>query len=173
MREELLKDGRVREILDLKAQSYRGDIRVEADVSLDPNVTLAESRVLTDELRARLESCFPEVQETVISLHPADGWQGAIHKDDKERIRHLVGEHECRFASIHELEVTSSGGMHRIHLALGVPYALPVAEAHEVGHRLESQIRLLFPEGARIDIHIEPCNEECAACRAVCPVRKK
>jgi cation diffusion facilitator family transporter len=173
MREELLKDTRVREILELKAQSYRGDLRVEAGVSLDPDVTLAESRVVTDELRARLERCFPEIQETVISLHPADGWQNAIHKDDMELIRGIVGEHQSRFAGIHELEVISSGGIHRIHLALGFPHALPVAEAHSVGRNLESQIRRLFPEGAEIDIHIEPCNEDCGACRAVCPVRKE
>jgi cation diffusion facilitator family transporter len=173
MKEELLKDRRVREILNLKAQSYRGDVRVEAEVCLDPDVTLAESRVLSDELRVRLESCFPEIQETVISLHPANGWQNAIHKDDMERIRSIVGEQQSRFAGIHELEVTSSGGIHRIRLALGVPYALPVVEAHDVGRNLESQIRRLFPEGAEIDLHLEPCNEECGACRAVCPVRKE
>lgn len=173
MREELLKDTRVREIRGLKAQSYRGDLRVEADVSLDPEVTIAESRLVTDELRARLESCFPEIRETVISLHPAGGWHGAIHKDDMERIRAIVGEPQSRFAGIHELEVVSSGGVHRIRIALGVPHALPIAEAHAVGHRLESQIRGLFPEGAEVDVHLEPCNEDCRLCNAACQVRKE
>ncbi len=172
MRDELLKDKRVREVREIKAQSYRGDLRVEADLLLDPEVTLAESRVLTDELRTRLESCFHEVKETVISLHPAGGWKSAIHKDDMVRIRRIVGEQQGRFAGIHELEVVSSGGMHKVRIALGVPHALPVAEAHAVGHHLESQIRGLFPEGAEIDLHLEPCNEECTACKAVCSERK-
>lgn len=173
LRDELLKDGRVRAVGDIRAQSYRGDLRVEAGVFLDPEVTLAESHVLTESLRKRLHTCFPEIRETVISLHPANGWQSAIHKDDMERIRRIVGKQQSRFAGIHELEVVSSGGMHHVHLALGVPHSLPVADAHAVGHRLESQIRELFPEGAEVVMHLEPCNEECKVCAAVCPVRQE
>jgi len=172
MKEELIKDTRVRNVQDLKAQRYKGDIRIEADLSLDPKVTLAESRVLTQELKERLVSCFPEVKETILSLHPADGWQSAIHDDDRERIRELVGEYQSRFAGIHELEVASSGGMHRIHLSLGVPHALPVSEAHAVARHIETDIRRLFPEGAQIDLHIEPCNETCETCHALCPSRQ-
>ncbi|MBN1103488.1 MAG: cation diffusion facilitator family transporter, partial [Deltaproteobacteria bacterium] len=143
MKEELIKDSRVQSVQDLRAQRYRGDLRIEAELSLDPKVTLAESHVLTRELKERLESCFPEVKETVLSLHPADGWQSAIHEDDRERIRKLVGEHESRFAGIHELEVASAGGMHRIHLSLGVPHALPVSEADAVARHIEKDIREL------------------------------
>lgn len=173
LRQELLKDHRVCEVRSLAAKRYRGDLRVEAALLLEPAVTMAESRVLTHELKARLQSCFPEVKETVLSLHPADGWQSAIHEDDRKRIRDLVGEHQTRFAGIHALEIASSGGMHRVQIALGVPYALPVVEAHAVAHHIESDIRGLFPEGAEIQVHIEPCNETCQTCHAVCPARQQ
>jgi divalent metal cation (Fe/Co/Zn/Cd) transporter len=124
------------------------------------------------DLKTGLESCFPEIKETVISLHAADGWQEAIHEDDRERVRDLVGEHQTRFAGIHALEVASSGGVHRVKISLGVPHALPVAEAHAVGHHIEGDIRGLFPEGAEIQVHIEPCNETCQTCHAVCPARR-
>ncbi len=172
MRDELLKDSRVYEVCDLKAARYRGDLRIEADLRLDPKVTLAESRVVASDLKAHLESCFPEVKETILSMHPGDGWQAAFHEDDLERIRRLVGEHQARYANIHGLEVASSGGVHRIHLTLGVPPALPVTEAHAVGRHLEEDIRRLFPEGAEIDLHTEPCNGACETCYAICPERK-
>lgn len=172
MRQELLKDHRVCEVRQLVAKRYRGDLRVEADLLLEPLVTLAETTVLTQELKAGLESCFPEIKETVLSLHPADGWQEAIHEDDRERVRNLVGEHQSRFAGIHALEVASSGGLHRVRIALGVPPALPVVEAHAMAHHIEADIRDLFPEGAKIDVHIEPCNETCQTCHAVCPARQ-
>jgi cation diffusion facilitator family transporter len=172
MRDELLKDSRVYEVCDLKAVRYRGDLRIEADLRLDPKVTLAESRVVASDLKTHLESCFPEVRETILSMHPGDGWQAAFHEDDLERIRKLVGEHQARYASIHGLQVASSGGVHRIHLTLGVPPALPVTEAHAVGRHLEEDIRRLFPEGAEIDLHTEPCNRACESCRALCPERK-
>lgn len=172
LRQELLKDHRVCEVRSFAAKRYRGDLRLEADLLLEPVVTLAESTALTRDLKARLESCVPDLKETVISLRPADGWQGAIHEDDRERIRTLVGEHQSRFTGIHALEVASSGGAHRVQIALGVPHALPVAEAHAVGHHIEADIQGLFPAGAEIDVHIEPCNEECRTCHAVCPVRQ-
>jgi cation diffusion facilitator family transporter len=172
MREELLKDQRVCEVRNLRATRYKGDMRIEADLSLVPKVSLAESHAVASELKMRIESCFPEVKETAISFHPGDGWQKAFHDDDMGRIRTLVGEHESRFAGIHELEVVSSGGFHRIRLAIGMPPSLPVSEAHAVGKHLESDIRELFPEGAEIDLHIEPCNEACESCHAICPVKK-
>lgn len=171
MRAELTKDQRVLDVRKLRAIRYRGDLRIEAELQLDPKVTLAESRVLTSDLKVHLESCFPEVKETVLILHPGDGWQKAIHDDDMERIKDLVGEHESRFAGIHELEVSSAGGVHRIRLAVGVPPALPVADAHAVARHIEADIRELFTEGAEVDIHIEPCNETCESCHAVCPVK--
>jgi len=171
MREELLKDQRVRDIRDFRALRYRNDLRVEADLLLDPKVTLAESRVLTKDITRHLESCFPDVKETVLSLRPGNGWQKAIHEDDRERIRKLVGEHQGSFAGIHELEVISSGGIHRIRLALGVPPALPVSEAHTIALHMEADVKNLFPEGADIDIHIEPCNEDCQSCNAICEAK--
>ena len=172
MREELLKDKRVCEVRDLRATRYRGDMRIEADLSLDPKVSIAESHAVASELKMRIESCFPEVKETSLSFHPGDGWQEAFHDDDMERIRNLVGEHESRFAGIHELEVVSSGGFHRIHLSLGMPPALPVSDAHAVAKHIEGDIRELFPEGAEIDLHIEPCSEACESCHAICPVKQ-
>jgi cation diffusion facilitator family transporter len=172
MREELLKDRRVCEVRTLRATRYRGDMRIEAELSLDPKVSLAESHAVASDLKARLESCFPEVKETALSFHPGDGWQKAFHDDDMGRIRNLVGEHESRFAAIHELEVVSSGGFHRIRLALGMPPSLSVSEAHAVARHLQKDIRELFPEGVEIDLHIEPCNEACESCHAVCPVKK-
>jgi cation diffusion facilitator family transporter len=172
MRDEILRDQRVCEVNNLHATRYRGDVRVEADLSLDPKVSLGESRAVAMDLKMRLEACFPEVRETAFCLHPGDGWQRAFHGDDMERIRNLVGEHESRFANIHELEVVSSGGFHRVHLSLGMPPALPVSEAHAVAKHLEADIRGLFPEGADIDLHIEPCNEACESCHAVCPMKK-
>ncbi len=171
MREELLKDHRVREIKDLKVLRYRNNLRVEAELLLDPGVTLAESRILTTDLSKNLTSCFPEVKETLLSLKPGSGWQEAIHEDDKDRIRMLIGEHQGSFASIHELEVISSGGIHRVRLALGVPLALPVSEAHTIALHMKTDVKELFPEGADIDIHIEPCNEDCRECSAVCNAR--
>ena len=172
MREELLKDKRVCEVRDLRATRYRGDMRIEADLSLDPKVSIAESHAVASELKMRIESCFPEVKETSLSFHPGDGWQEAFHDDDMGRIRNLVGEHESRFAGIHELEVVSSGGFHRIHLSLGMPPALPVSDAHAVAKHIEGDIRELFPEGAEIDLHIEPCSEACESCHAICPVKQ-
>lgn len=171
MRDELLKDTRVCAVQELRASRFAGEIRVEADLALDPSVSLAESNAVIRDLQRRLGSCFPEVKEMVMAIHPGDGWQDAIHDDDKNQIAGLVGEHESSFAGIHELQVTSSGGAHRVSLKVGLPRSLPLSVAHEIGQHLEDDIRELFPEGAEIDLHVEPCHESCDSCRAACPER--
>lgn len=171
MRAELLKDGRVCQIRGLRAARYNRQLRVEVDLNLDPAVTLAESHALSRDLQSRLTACFPDVNELVLSFHPGDGWQNAIHEDDKEQIAGLVGEHESSCAGIHQLEVVSSGGRHRVNLRLGLPRSLPLSVAHSVGRHLEEDIRGLFPEGVEVDLHVEPCEENCAFCRAACPER--
>jgi cation diffusion facilitator family transporter len=168
LREELKKDQRVSEIKDVKVVRYRKELRLEAELILDPKCTLAESQVLTTDLTKSLEACFPRLKETVLSLKPGDGWQDAIHEDDMERIKDLVGEHQSSLTGIHGLEVTSSGGIHRIRLAFGVPLDLPVSEADGIARHIENDIKALFSEGADIDIHVEPCREDCRLCNAVC-----
>jgi cation diffusion facilitator family transporter len=167
--EELLRDQRVCEIKDLTAQLYGGEIRLEAELCLVPEVTLAESSALVNGLKARLAACVPGITETVLKIRPGGGWQSAIHEDDKAMIRKLVGEHESAFAGIHELKVSSSGGRHQVRIRLGVPRLLPVDDAYAIGRHIEDDIQELFPEGAEIDVHIEPCDKNCKACSAACP----
>lgn len=169
MSEELLKDHRVSEVRELKATLYKGELRVETNLSVDPKVTMAESRSLSDDLKARLFSCLSPLKELVLSFHPGDGWQSAIHDDDKQRISELLGKHESSVAGIHSLQVSSAGGMHRVRLNLGVPPSLPIAVAHGIGRHLEKDIKALFPEGVEVDLHVEPCDEKCDACTASCP----
>jgi cation diffusion facilitator family transporter len=168
IRGELIKDLKVREVRDLKGLRYKGELRVEAELLLDPDVSLAESSALAMRLAEHLKSLFPQVKETALNIKPGDGWQNAIYEDDRERITNLVGEHQGSFAGIHKLDVASSGITHRINLALGVPHSLPVSEASQVARHIESDIKMLFPEGADIDIHIEPCNENCVSCNLSC-----
>jgi cation diffusion facilitator family transporter len=173
IREELIKDQRVSEIKEIRVVRYREDLRLDAVLILDPKCTLAESQVLSMDLTRHLEACFPRIKETVLSLKPGDGWQKAIHDDDMVRIKDLVGEHRSSLAGIHGLEVVSSGGVHRIRLAFGVPPELPVSDADDIARHLEKDIKDLFSGGAEVDIHIEPCREDCLLCNAVCAFKAR
>jgi len=170
---DLIKDERVCGVEDVRAFRQDGEIRVEADLCIDPKVTMAESEVLSSDLRKTIVECYPAVREVVLSLLPGDGWQEAIHDDDKELIRKVVREHEGRLAGIHYLRVSSSGGRRHVTLGLGVPPSLPVSEAHRIGSRLEEDIKRIFRDQAEIDLHIEPCHEQCESCSAACPERNR
>jgi|GEM_PF-102886 len=169
IREELLKDDRVADVWGLKAMRYNGELRVETDLSVDPKVTLAESRSLSDGLKRRLSSRFTDLKDLVLEFHPGDGWQNAIHDDDKQKISELVGEHESSSGKIHSLQVSSCGAMHRVRINLGLPPSLPLSVAHSIARHLEEDIKALFHEGGEVDLHVEPCDEKCEACAASCP----
>jgi cation diffusion facilitator family transporter len=167
----LVEDRRVAGVRELSAQRYKGELRVEAELNVNPAVTLSESRALADDLRAKVHACVPQVREVILSLNPGDGWREAIHEDDQARITELLGEHEGMFTGIHELRVTSSGGYHRVDIRMGVPRMLPLVEAHAVSLHLKADIAALFPDQAVIDVHLEPCQETCDHCHAACPER--
>jgi len=171
IRNELIADIRVIEVKRVKGLKYRDDLRIEAELLLDPKVSLAESSALSMEINEHIKGLFPHVKEIDLSIRPGDSWQDAIHEDDRERIINLVGEHQSSFAGIHKLDVSSSGITHRIRLVLGVPHSLPVYEANQIARHIENDIRLLFPEGVDIDIHIEPCNKNCELCAVACKLK--
>ncbi len=169
MRDELSADERVCAVRALCATNYRGELRVVAELGIAPEVTLTESHSLTEDLRARMRSCFPEIGDLVVSIFPDDGWRGDIAEPDQTRIRELLGEHESLFASVQELKVSSSGGRRRVQIRVAVPRLLPVADAHEIAVHVEDDVRELFPDDAEVDVRIEPCEQECDACSADCP----
>jgi len=171
MRLELIKDPRVCEVRDLKAISYDGEVRLEADLCLMPDVTLSESRRLSEDLRSRIIEMHPGVSEVVLGIQPADRWQTAISEAEQERIKELVGEDE-RLAGIHEMKVTNRGGRTMVVLRLAVPPSLPVSEAHRIAERLEDDIRKIFPLEVEVDVRVEPCREECDLCKAACPQKE-
>jgi len=173
MKEELAKDERVCEVRGFSAARYRGELRVEVDLLVEPRVTVSESHVLSHALESRMRACFPDIKELVLGMHPGDGWRDAIHDDDMALIKKLVGEHESLFAGIHELKVASVGERHKVHIRLAVPRLLPMAEAHAIAKHMEQDITELFPDHAEIDVHLEPCQQTCEACAANCPERGK
>jgi cation diffusion facilitator family transporter len=171
IKEELLRDPRVCQVRDLVVTEYREELRVEAKLGIVSRVTLSESRACTQELETRVRRCVPQVKELELSIFPADGWRDAIHEDDMDRIRELVGEHESVFAGIHELKVSSTAGRHRVRLRLAVPRLLPVADGHDIGLHIKDDITRLFPDDVEVDVIIEPCAQTCESCRAACPER--
>lgn len=169
IRDEVLKDHRVVEICALAVSEYQGELRARIEVQVAPSVTLAESHALIEDLRSKLRTCTSNLHDIEFLINPAGGWQSAIHEDDKKKITELLGEHEGGFAGIHSLQVSSWGGVHYVHLTLAVPPALPVSVAHQIAKHLEEDIKKLFSDEARIDIHIEPCGRDCKSCKAMCP----
>ena len=154
---------------NLRTRHAGGTLHVDLHMGFRQGISLEQGHAISHELKAKIEGALPGAK---VLIHvEASGHVVESHEDDKKRIRKLVVEYQGLFASIHELEVISSGGIHHIRLALGVPSALPVSEAHRITLHIEADVKVLFPEGADIDIHLEPCNEDCMSCSAICESR--
>lgn len=169
IRDEMLKDPRVVEICGLVVSEYEGEVCARVELLVAPSVTIAESKALVEDLKIRLKDCAFTLHDIEFVMNPAGGWQSAIHEDDKRKITEVLGEHESGFAGIHSLQVSFWGGVHNVHLTLAVPPALPVFVAHQITKHLKKDIKELFSDETRIDIHIEPCDRNCKACKAMCP----
>ena len=67
----------------------------------------------------------------------------------------------------HNVKITSSGDQSSIDMHLVVDSEMPVSMSHNLTHYIKTILQKRFPN-CSVNIHIEPCNGECATCPGIC-----
>ncbi len=78
-------------------------------------------------------------------------------------IKASIMEHVGELASFHELRTRKSGKQRYIDLHVVMPRKASIEEAHQICDRIEQDIRNRLPYTS-VNIHVEPCDEECDQC---------
>jgi cation diffusion facilitator family transporter len=90
----------------------------------------------------------------------------SIPKEDESKIRGIIEEHYGQFVEFHEMRSRKSGSEIHLDLHLVVSKHAKVQAAHDLCEHLEEDIKNEFPR-AHVLIHIEPCDENCEACKKI------
>ena len=86
-------------------------------------------------------------------------------------IRSCLEAHQEQVAGYHKLRTRRAGSQYHVDLHLVMDKQISLEQAHEVCNQIEVEIEVGFPESS-VTIHIEPCDDECERCSAVCSRRQ-
>jgi len=146
---------------DVAAYEMTGQVKVDLDLEVDPNLTLEAAHDQATNLESEIKQKVPEVKEVTIHLEPlpreveaTDGSaasQTAIEKKLLEIAHKTPGVLDC-----HSIEARQAGKEVVVSLHCTLNPDLPVAQAHDITEKLKSRFRQAFPQIMKINIHAEP-----------------
>jgi cation diffusion facilitator family transporter len=95
-----------------------------------------------------------------------------LPENEMESIRSAITEHfSGEVVSFHKLRTRKAGSHRYIDLHLVMPKDTSLEKAHAMCDHLEEDIESNFPT-TDVTIHVEPCDENCDECDAICDSRK-
>ncbi len=88
--------------------------------------------------------------------------------EEENYIRNIIINNQPAIYGFHNLRTRKAGHVRFVEFHIKVDPQMSVADSHNITRTLEQSIRNKFPESS-INIHIEPCDGECAdICAAGC-----
>lgn len=102
----------------------------------------------------------------------ADLMDQSLPAEEEQRIRQIICDHHSQYVNFHALRTRRAGPERFIDLHVCVPKYLSVQESHDFADHIEHDLQLEFPR-ASVNVHIEPCSDECEGCTSFCTIRKK
>jgi cation diffusion facilitator family transporter len=87
--------------------------------------------------------------------------------NEVQRIRQIICDHRTAYADLHGLRTRRGGPERFVEFHVLLAKDLSVQQAHDLADHLEDDIKVEYPR-THVTIHMEPCEEECAACEACC-----
>jgi cation diffusion facilitator family transporter len=86
-------------------------------------------------------------------------------------IRNCLEVYKNQVAGFHELRTRRAGSQRYIDLHLVIDKEISLEQAHEICDQIETEIKDRLLE-ASVTIHIEPCDDKCEQCSAICSRRQ-
>ncbi len=93
-----------------------------------------------------------------------------LSADQEAVIKNCLEAHNSKISGFHELRTRRAGSQRHIDLHLVMDKDISLGEAHDVCNEIEAEIKSKITE-ASVTIHVEPCDDRCAECQALCKRR--
>ncbi len=90
---------------------------------------------------------------------------------EEEEISRIIMDHSSALVNYHDLRTRKLGSQREINLHLVMNRNTPISSTHDMCDHIESDLLARF-EKSLINIHVEPCHDECGECGAACGTRK-
>ena len=137
-----------------------------------------ESHLMLDEAHIIAENIENRINEdmncaTIVRLNPKNmqiNTEMDINKG-KEILKRVL-ENQKEIISFHKIKVIRIGEKEYIKVHLIVNKDMPIEESHRLCHSLQSTAKREYGP-CDLDIHLEPCEEDCSVCKLSCSKREE
>jgi divalent metal cation (Fe/Co/Zn/Cd) transporter len=148
------------EVHDVWAYEVNGDYYVEVHVEVDGTLPLREAHALASSLEERARGEIPHLAELATHIEPRGQWvrpsePGLEETEIAQAVQQVIPE-ILDAGAYHQIHVRWSGEGWAASMHCQLPGEMPLAEAHRISTRLETQLREKVPGLERVVIHTEP-----------------
>lgn len=91
--------------------------------------------------------------------------------EEEKLIHDTILQHNTQLVGVHELRSRKSGSHRYVDLHLVMPKDASVEQAHDICDHLEHDLASKL-SNLNVTIHVEPCDNGCAACELACDSRR-
>jgi cation diffusion facilitator family transporter len=150
--QELIRDvPGVRDVGRIRARQSGGSTFVDATITVDPAIDMAQGHQISDNVELRVTEKFPKL-DIVVHVEP-----GTPAEDHTGAVRELA---EGMKMQLHAVRIRDIDGRLYVNFHAEFPPEMTLAAAHTLVSELERRIRRRLPGVAEIDSHMEPLGAE-------------
>ena len=165
------KTDNIKGIHDISLHDYGTTKILTVHVEVDSSLQLDEAHKIADNLEENIKN--QTKYSSIIHLDPSS----IVSKTSKDKIekRNIINtilEKQREIKSYHKVSIIQSGEKDKIKMHLVVDKDMPIKESHELCHALKSLLKKQYGS-CEIDIHFEPCVDNCKICTLSCGKRSK
>jgi cation diffusion facilitator family transporter len=155
----------IKGIHDLSLHDYGTTKILTLHAEVDSKLPLDEAHKIADNLEKniRAQTKF----STIIHLDPLQTSEDII---EKRKIIKTLLEKQKEIKSFHKVSIIQSREKDKIKMHLVVDKDMPIHDSHELCHALKSLLEKQYGP-CEIDIHFDPCIDNCKICTTSCSKR--
>ena len=159
--------GSIKDVHKVYLHDYGTSKVVTLHAEIDPKLSIEKAHDIANMLEQKIH----EVTNfsTVIHLEPSDSFTKP--EKDIKLIENILRKQK-EIKSFHNIQIIQSGGKEDIKMHLVVDKDMSVSDSHKLSHNLKSILEKQYGACA-IDIHFEPCVNNCKICTISCSKKSK
>lgn len=147
----------VREVRAVRVRRSGGRLIGDARVSARRTLSVEGAQALTEEVQRVIATSLPDI-DLVLAV------EGQLEQANLVERIHANAERLGAFRDLHNVTVEKEGdGTLHLTMHAKLPSSLSLHDAGDFSARLEESLRAELPQASRIDIHLEPLEQELVA----------
>jgi divalent metal cation (Fe/Co/Zn/Cd) transporter len=148
-----------RGVHNIHIQKINGRLVVDLHLEVSANMTVKQAHNVADQVEKKIKAVDPKISEVTVHMESASDRISRELTGVETELESSIGHVAERFPEIkrvHGISVRKVGDSLHVVLRCHFDPSIDIKKAHDISNKLESAIRSMYPNIARIDIHEEP-----------------